>query len=328
MSDNEADLSPEDPSEVAVMALAISQADELVHNRLAKCRVDPDIAFTYKWLSENSEILWLHHRLNVDFDIHMDKLFSPVSVIWMLVIDPDRVIEWQMKNAEHWIQTNDQYLCHQVLLLRHIQNHSKIKPPGEPEMIFSCVVVWVHHDQVTITVAEALEHLLTIVPQGEENLTLCKIPADPPFWLSPLSEDESYFVMLSGDGTLNLFGGPPQALQIFRGITYHHTSLLQSFMVPNKEISGKADIQPNEVTFYYIKPQEVLWINDLYSTVGDNDQSILAVNPLYLVGPHSILPNPLVELNPTIALAVMATFEEDPTTMVKTVKVAECWEHC
>ena len=68
----------------------------------------------------------------------------------------------------------------------------------------------------------------------------------------------------------------------------------------------------------------MLWINDLYSTVGDDNQSIPAVNPLYLVGVHSILPNPLVELNPTIASAVMATFEEDPTTMAKTVKVAEC----
>ena len=94
MSDDEADLSPEDPSEVAIMALATSQVNELVHNRLAKCRVDLDTAFTYKWLSENSEFLWLHHRLNMDFDIHMDKLFSPVSVIPTLVIDLDHVIEW------------------------------------------------------------------------------------------------------------------------------------------------------------------------------------------------------------------------------------------
>ena len=190
-------------------------------------------------------------------------------------------------------------------------------------MIFSCVVVWVHHDQATNTVPEALEHLSTIVPQEEENLTLCKIPADPPFWPSPLSKDKSYFIMLLGDGASNLFGGPPQALHIYQGITYCQTSSFQSFMVLNKEISGKADIQSDEVTFYYIKPREALWINDLYTTVGDNEQSIPAVNPRYLVGPHSILLNPLVELNPTIASVVMATFEEDPTTMVKAVGVAE-----
>ena len=46
MSDDEADLSPEDPSEVAVVALAISQANELVCNRLTECGVDPDRAFT------------------------------------------------------------------------------------------------------------------------------------------------------------------------------------------------------------------------------------------------------------------------------------------
>ena len=254
MSDDKADLSPEDPSEQAVMALAISKANELVHNRLAKCGADLDTAFTYKWLSENSEVLWLHCRLNMDFDIHMDKLFSPISVILTLVIDPDCVIKWQMKNAQHWIQTYDQYLHHQVLLLGCIQNHSKIEPPREPEMIFSYVVVWVCHDQATITVPEALEHLSTVVLQDEENLTLCKIPADPPFWPSLPPEDESYFITLWGYGASNLFGGPPQALQIFRGITYCHTSSLQSFMVLNKEISGKANIQHDKVAFYYIKP--------------------------------------------------------------------------
>ena len=324
MSDDKADLSPKDPSEEAIMALAISQANKLVRNRLAKCRADPDTAFTYKWLSENSEVLWLCCRLNVDFDVHMDKLFSPISVIPTLVIDPNSIIKWQMKNAQHWIQIDDQYLCHQALLLGCIWNCSKIEPPGEPEMISLCMVVWVHHDQATITVPEALEHLSTVLPQDEENLNLCKIPADPPFSQSLPPEDESYFITLLGDGTLNLFGRKPQALQIFWGITYHHTLSFWSFMVLNKEISGKANIQPNEVTFYYIKPWEALWINDLYSTVGDDDQSIQAVNPLYLVGPHSILPNPLVELNPTIASVVMTTFEEDPATMANTIKVAEC----
>ena len=133
-------------------------------------------------------------------------------------------------------------------------NHSKIEPPGEPEMIFSCVVVWVCHDQATITIPEALEHLSTIMLQEEENLTLCNIPADPLFWPSPPSKDKSYFVMLSGNSASNLFGGPPQALQIFRGITYHQTSLFRSFMVLKKEISRKADIQSDEVAFYFIKP--------------------------------------------------------------------------
>ena len=45
MSDEEADLSPEDPSEEAIMALAIAQADELVHDRLTECGADPDTAF-------------------------------------------------------------------------------------------------------------------------------------------------------------------------------------------------------------------------------------------------------------------------------------------
>ena len=82
-------------------------------------------------------------------------------------------------------------------------------------MIFPCVVVWVCHNQATITVPEALEHLSTVMPQDEETVTLCKIPANPLFQPSPPTKDESYFVMLLGDGTSNLFGRPPQALQIF-----------------------------------------------------------------------------------------------------------------
>ena len=316
MSDKEADLSPEDPSKAAIMALAISQAEELVNNRLAECRVDPDTAFTFKWLSENSEVLWLCRRLNVDFNLNMDRLFRPVTVIPTLVIDPDHVFEWQMKNAQHWIWVDDQYLHHQALLLRQVRNQSKIEPPREPEMIFSCMVVWIHHNQATITVLQALEHLSTIIPQEEENL-----PTDTPFWLSPPLEDESYLIMLSGDGTENLFGRPPQAFQIYRGITYCRASSFQTFMALNKEISGKADIQSEEAVFYYIKQREVLWINDLYTTVGDDDQSILAVNPLYLVGPHSILPNPLLEFKPMIATAATAAFEEEPTAEAKAMEV-------
>ena len=106
----------------------------------------------------------------------------------MLVIDPDHVIEWQMKNAQHWIWEDDQYLCHQVLLLG---------PPGEPDTIFCCVVVWIYHDQATITVPQALEHLTTVIPQDMGNLTLCKILVDTPFWPSLPSDDESYLITLS-----------------------------------------------------------------------------------------------------------------------------------
>ena len=76
-------------------------------------------------------------------------------------------------------------------------------------MIFSCMVVWICHDQATITIPQALEHLSTIIPQEEENLTLCKIPTNAPFWPSLPSEDESYLIMLSGDGAENLFGRLP-----------------------------------------------------------------------------------------------------------------------
>ena len=217
MSDEEADLSPEDPSEEAVMALAIAQADELMCDRLAECGADPDAAFTFKWLSAHAEILWLCHRLNVDFDLHMDKMFKPVTLIPTLVIDPDCVIEWQMKNAQHWLCEDDQYLHHQALLLGWVQNQSGIEPSGEPDMIFCCVVVWICHDQATITVPSALEYLTTVIPQDQKSLTLYKIPNDVPFWPSPPSDNESHLVMLSGDDAQSLFGRPPQAFRIYCG---------------------------------------------------------------------------------------------------------------
>ena len=58
--------------------------------------------------------------------------------------------------------------------------------------------------------------------------------------------------------------------------------------------------------------------------VGEDDQNIPAVNTLYLVGPESILLNPVLELNPTIASAAMAAFEDEPTANMETVQVAEC----
>ena len=67
----------------------------------------------------------------------------------------------------------------------------------------------------------------------------------------------------------------------------------------------------------------VLWVNNLYVTVGEDYQNIPAINTLYLVGPDSILPNLVLELNPTIASAVTATFEDEPTAEAQPFEVAE-----
>ena len=124
-------------------------------------------------------------------------------------------------------------------------------------MIFCCVVVWICHNQATITVPQALEHLTTVVPQDMENLTLCKILTDVPFWLSPPSDDESYLITLSGNDVESLFGGLPQAFCAYRGIMYRKTLSFKTFMALNKTVSGKADIQSDKAAFYYIKPCEV-----------------------------------------------------------------------
>ena len=90
------------------MPLAIAQANKLIPDRLTECGADPDTAFTFKWLYDHAEVLWLCGRLNVDFDLHMNKMFKLVTVLLMLVINPDHMIEWQMKNAQHWILADDQ----------------------------------------------------------------------------------------------------------------------------------------------------------------------------------------------------------------------------
>ena len=58
--------------------------------------------------------------------------------------------------------------------------------------------------------------------------------------------------------------------------------------------------------------------------MGEDNQNIIAFNTLYLVGPDSILPNPVLELNPTIASAATATFEDEPTADAQTIEVTEC----
>ena len=52
--------------------------------------------------------------------------------------------------------------------------------------------------------------------------------------------------------------------------------------------------------------------------------SLLSTHVLYLVGPDSILPNPVLELNPTIASAATAAFEDKPTADVQAVEVTAC----
>ena len=107
-------------------------------------------------------------------------------------------------------------------------------------------------------------------------------------------------------------------------IMYHRASSFRTFMALNKTVSGKADIQSDKAAFYYIKPHKVLWVNDLYITVGEDNQNIPATNTLYLVGPDSILQNPVLELNPTIASAATAAFEDKSTANVQAIEVTEC----
>ena len=106
-------------------------------------------------------------------------------------------------------------------------------------MIFCCVVVWICHDQATVMMPLALEHLTTVIPQDQESLILCKIQTDAPFWPSPPSDGESYLITLSGNDAQSLFGRLPQAFCAYHGITYHKASSFRTFMALNKMASRK-----------------------------------------------------------------------------------------
>ena len=66
-SDEEEDFHPTTQEDIAVLNMAIANTDTLVSWRLATCSGSPAAAFTYEWLSQNSEVLWLKRKLQLDF---------------------------------------------------------------------------------------------------------------------------------------------------------------------------------------------------------------------------------------------------------------------
>ena len=72
-SDEEEDFHPTTQEDIAAPNMAIANADDLVSQCLATCSGSSAAAFTYEWLSENSEVLWLKRKLQLDPNKHPDR---------------------------------------------------------------------------------------------------------------------------------------------------------------------------------------------------------------------------------------------------------------
>ena len=158
-SNEEEDFHPTTQEDIAVLNMAITNADTLVSQHLAACSGSSAAAFTYEWLSQNSEVLWLKRKLQLDFNEHPDRLYRAVNFIDTWAVDPDIISDWTLKQVPFWAPKAGKTQHHQALLLCYGKNRSGIVPPGDTGYIYSCAVVWTLHNQKRVMVPEAIHHI-------------------------------------------------------------------------------------------------------------------------------------------------------------------------
>ena len=96
-SDTEVNLHPEDPADLAILNMDIANADARVAERLAEYNGDAVRVFTFEWLSQNSDVLWLQRKLFDNFDNHASSLMRVFDSIDTWTIDPDTIQDWTGK---------------------------------------------------------------------------------------------------------------------------------------------------------------------------------------------------------------------------------------
>ena len=102
-SDTEADFNPTDPADLAILNMDLASTDTRVAEWLAHCGGDPVKAFSYDWLSVNSDILWLKRKLHANFDDHAPSLLKVVDSIDTWTIDADTIQDWTQKTKDFWV---------------------------------------------------------------------------------------------------------------------------------------------------------------------------------------------------------------------------------
>ena len=190
-SDTEVNLHPTNSAEIAILNMDLANADARIAERLEECQGDAVKAFSFEWLSQNSDVLWLQRKLFDNFDEHPSNLLKVFDSIDTWVIDPDTIQDWTQKTKHFWTDANGKYRRHQVLLLCYGRNRCGLEPPGDNGLVFSGAMVWVLHGQSRVTVPEGVQHLMAMaVPQREETAVLCSIPEMSPYW-APLKMSRS-----------------------------------------------------------------------------------------------------------------------------------------
>ena len=290
-SDTEVDLHPEDPADLAILNMDIANADARIAERLEEYNGDAVRAFTFEWLSQNSDVLWLQRKLFDNFDDHPSSLMRVFDSIDTWTIDPDTIQDWMGKTKNCWIDEDGKYKRHHALLLCYGRNRCGLEPPGDHGLIFSGTVVWVLHDQSCVTVPEAVQHLTaTAVKQREEMAVLCSIPEAAPYWVSPEDVSECNLVQLNNHvGTWATY---LNRVRCYRCVTHSLQSSMRSFVALHKAISGSESTKPDTVAFYHVRPRGVLWPTSIYA-VSNNDGDLLpALNVVPLDIADNMAPPP------------------------------------
>ena len=278
-SDEEEDFHPTTQEDTAILNMAIAKADTLVSQHLAACSGSSATAFTYEWLSQNSEVLWLKRKLQLDFNEHPDHLYWAVNFIDTWAVDPDIISDWTLKQAPFWAPKAGKTQHHQALLLCYGKNHSGIVPPGDTGFIYSCAVMWTLHNQVQVMVPEAIHHIKTTAEgQGKGIATICSLPEHPPYWPSP--DDTSVCNLVLLDGSISTWAAPLGNLRVYHAITHYKDVTMHTFVPLNQGTSGRLDVKSDELAFYHVVPQGSLWPGETYVSVSNEGDLALALNTI------------------------------------------------
>ena len=278
-SDEEEDFHPTTQEDIAVLNMAIANADTLVSQCLDTCSGSPATAFTYEWLSQNSEVLWLKRKLQIDFNEHPNRLNWEVNFIDTWAIDPDIISDWTLKQAPFWTPKAGKTQRHQALLLCYGKNRSGIVPPGETGYIYSCSIVWTLHSQGWVTVPEAIHHIKTTNEgQGTEIATICSLPEHPPYWPSPDNISVCNLVLL--DGSISTWAAPLGNLQVYHAITHYKDVTMRTFIALNQGTSGRLDIKSDKLAFYHVVPRGAMWPGEKYVSSSNDIDLVPALNTI------------------------------------------------
>ena len=278
-SDEEEDFHPTTQEDIAVLNMAIANADTLVSQHLATCSGSSAAAFTYEWLSQNSEVLWLKRKLQLNFNEHPDRLYRAVNFIDTWAIDPDIISDWTLKQVPFWAPKASKTQRHQALLLCYSKNRSGIVPPGDTGYIYSCAVVWTLHNQVWVTVPEAIHHIkMRAEGRGKGIATICSLPEHPPYWPSP--DDTSVCNLVLLDGSISTWAAPLGNLWVYHAITHYKDITMRTFVALNQGTSGRLDVKSDELAFYHVVPRGSLWPGETYMSVSNKGDLAPALNTI------------------------------------------------